>query len=147
MSEILEKINFKENSYSKAYGICKNTTIFTSDLNDIDSDTNLYLEDIVPTLYNITQDMNKVIEKLPKKISKIYITGTGALINNVDLYFKEYVEDIECAILKPAFIDQERTKINVKDYIEVNSAIGLAITALKEKQYSINFLRKRCYKN
>ena len=143
MTDILEKINYKENSYSKAYEICKNTTIFTSDINDIDNDSNLYLEDIMPTLYNIVQDMNNFIEKAPKKINKIYITGSAALINNIDLYFKEYVEDIECVILKPWFLDQTKTKINIKDYIEVNSAIALATAALEERQHNINFLRKR----
>lgn len=143
MSEILEKISFKENSYSKAYEICKNTTIFTSDINEIDSDSNLYLEDIMPTLYSVIQDMNKYIEKLPKKIDRIYITGSAALINNIDLYFKEYAQETECVILKPYFIDQTKTKINIKDYIEVNSAISIAYTALDEKAYNINFLRKR----
>lgn len=142
MSEIIEKINFKENSYSKAYEICKNTTIFTSDINEIESDSNLYLEDVMPTLYNIVQDMNKIVEKLPKKINKIYITGSAALINNIDLYFKEYIEDAECVILKPYFVDQTKTKINVKDFIEVNSAIAIAYTAIHEKTSDINFIRK-----
>jgi len=141
MSDILEKINYKENSYAKSYEICKNTTIFTSDINEIDNDSNLYLEDIMPTLYSIVEDMNKIIEKLPKTISKVYITGSAALINNIDLYFKEYLEDAECVILKPSFVDQTKTKINVKDYIEVNSAIAMAVSALKERKYSINFLR------
>jgi len=140
MKEILEKINLKENSYSKAYKICKNTTIFTSDINELDNDSNLYLEDIMPTLYNIVGAINEIVEKLPNRISKVYITGSAALINNIDLYFKEYLEDAECVILKPSFIDQAKTKINVKDYIEVNSAIAMAITALQEKKYNINFL-------
>lgn len=142
MSEILERINFKENSYSKAYDICKNTTIYTSDITDVETDTNMYLEDIMPTLYEIVQDMIRITEKLPKKVSKIYITGSAALINNVDMYFKEYVEEAECVLLKPVFIDNAKTKINIKDYIEVNSAIALAITALEQKQYNINFLTK-----
>jgi len=142
MSQILEKINFKENSYAKSYEICKNTTIFTSDINEIDSDSNLYLEDIMPTLYNIVQDATTIIGKFPKKVDKIYITGSASLINNIDLYFKEYVMDTECVILKPHFIDQTKTKINIKDYIEVNSAIALAYTALNEKEYNINFLGK-----
>jgi len=142
MTEILEKISFKENSYSKSYEICKNTTIFTSDINEVDNDSNMYLEDIMPTLYSIVQEMNGIIEKLPKKINKIYITGSAALINNIDLYFREYVEDVECVILKPSFVDQTNTKINIKDYIEVNSAIAMAYTALREKQYNINFCGK-----
>ena len=39
--EFLDKINIKENSYSKAYEICKETTIYTSEGRDLtDVDTN-----------------------------------------------------------------------------------------------------------
>ena len=42
--EILDKINVKENSYQKAYEICKETTIYTSDGKELtDTETNLSL--------------------------------------------------------------------------------------------------------
>ena len=49
-----------------------------------------YLEDIMPTLYTIVGEVKKIINSNTEKISKVYITGAGALVNNVDLYFQEY---------------------------------------------------------
>ena len=99
--EFLDKINIKENSYSKAYEICKETTIYTSEGRDLtDVDTN-YLEDIMPTLYEIVGQIRKIMNESIEKIDRVYITGTAALINNIDLYFEEYLENVKCEILKP----------------------------------------------
>ena len=139
--DFLSKINIKENSYSKAYEICKNTTIYTSEGKELQVEEQTYLEDIMPTLYNIVTQVNKIINTNTDKIEKVYITGTGALINNVDLYFQEYVTDAECEILKPYFV--ERTKdISIKDYVEVNSAISMALTGLGEGVTGMNFKKK-----
>lgn len=140
-SDILSKINLKENSYSKSYEICKNTTIYTSEGRELQVEEQSYLEDIMPILYNIVNETNKIIESHTDKIEKIYITGSAALINNVDLYFQEYLSDTECEILKPYFI--ERTKdISIKDYIEVNSAISIALMGLGEGVTGMNFKKK-----
>ena len=61
--EILEKINLKENSYSKAYEICQNTTIYTADVQDFVEEQSRYLEDIMPTLYNIVGKVQKIINE------------------------------------------------------------------------------------
>lgn len=138
-TEFLTKINSKENSYAKSYEICKNTTIYTSEGRDLqlDDDVN-YLEDIMPTLFDIVGNTKKVLNLNADKITKVYITGTGALINNVDLYFQEYLLDAECEILKPYFVDNTRD-ISIKDYIEVNSAISLALMGLGEGISGMNF--------
>ncbi len=136
--DILDKINIKENSYQKAYEICKETTIYTSEgreLSDIDEN---YLEDIMPTLYDIVGQIRKVLNESIDKIDKVYITGTGALINNIDLYFEEYLENVRCEILKPSFI-KITPDINIKDYVEVNSAISLALSGLGEGITGMNF--------
>jgi len=130
IKEILDGINSKENSYSKAYNICKNTTIYTSTTEGLESETNEYLEDIMPTLYNIVGYVRKITNEDMNKIEKIYITGSGAMINNIDLYFGEYLTDIKCEVLKPYFVDSSSAKVNVKDYIEVNSAIAMAMQGL-----------------
>ncbi len=136
--EFLDKINIKENSYSKAYEICKETTIYTSEGRDLtDVDTN-YLEDIMPTLYEIVGQIRKIMNESTEKIDRVYITGTAALINNIDLYFEEYLENVKCEILKPGFI-RILPEINIKDYVEVNSAISLAISGLGEGITGINF--------
>lgn len=136
--DILSRINLKENSYSKSYEICKNTTIYTSVGNDLDTEMSTYLDDIMPTLNNIVGQIRKIINSSTEKIDKVYITGTAALINNVDLYFQEYLSEMDCEILKPYFI-QNVQDINVKDYIEVNSAISLALMGLNEGIAGMNF--------
>lgn len=135
---ILNSISQKENSYSKAYEICKNTTIYTMEGKDLVQEENLYLEDIMPTLYSIVQSVRNIVDNSAQKISKIYITGIGSMINNVDLYFQEYFPECNCEILKPYFIPQT-VKINMKDYIEVNSAIALGMQGLGYGIKTLNF--------
>ena len=136
--EILDKINIKENSYQKAYEICKETTIYTSEGKELSEEETGYLEDIMPTLYDILGQIRKIINDSMDKIEKVYITGTAALINNVDLYFEEYLENVRCEILKPSFI-KISPEINVKDYVEVNSAISLALSGLGQGIAGMNF--------
>ena len=137
-SEFLSKINLKENSYSKSYEICKNTTIYTSEGRELQEEESSYLEDIMPTLYNIVGEVKKIINTNMQKINKVYITGTASLINNVDLYFQEYLDEVKCEILRPYFIEGTRD-ISIKDYIEVNSAISLAMMGLGEGITGMNF--------
>ena len=139
--DILAKINLKENSYSKSYEICKNTTIYTSEGRELQVADTGYLDDIMPTLYNIVGQVKKIINSTTDKIEKVYITGTAALINNVDLYFQEYLPETECEILKPYFINQTGD-ISIKDYIEVNSAISMALMGLGEGVTGMNFKKK-----
>lgn len=136
--DFLDKINIKENSYNKSYEICKETTIYTSEGKELLEEETGYLEDIMPTLYEIVGQLRKIINESFDKIEKVYITGTGALINNIDLYFEEYLENVRCEILKPSFI-KISPEINIKDYIEVNSAISLALSGLGEGITGMNF--------
>lgn len=145
--DFLDQINKKENSYSKAYNICKNTTIFTSINSDlkIDQEENDYLDEIMPTLYNILSRVKENIEKSSVDIQKVYITGTGAVISNIDLYFNEYIgSDVKVEILKPYFVTSESH--NLKDYIEVNSAIALALGYLGMEFSGINFRKNKISK-
>lgn len=143
--DILEKINLKENSYQKAYEICKETTIYTSEGMELQEEQTGYLEDIMPTLYDILVQIRKMMNENLNKIDKVYITGTGALINNIDLYFEEYLENVNCEILKPNFI-KISPEINIKDYIEVNSAISLALSGLGQGVAGMNF-KKESFKD
>lgn len=140
MQEILDKINEKENSYSKSYEVCKNTTIYTMETDYSSAEGNEYLKYIVPTLYKITEEVQKLKDSF-KRIDNIYITGMGSVINNIDLYFKEYFKDSKVEILKPFFLEGQ-ANVNIKDYIEVNSAIALAMQGLGRGIKSLNFLAK-----
>lgn len=138
-SEILEKINSKENSYSKAYEVCKNSTIYTTEGRELQYEENAYLDDIMPSLYNIVGQVKKILNGTEHKIDKVYITGTASVINNIDIYFQEYLDDTICEVLRPYFIHVAGTEINIKDYIEVNSAIALALQGLGEGIKGIDF--------
>ena len=138
--EILNNINRKENSYSKAYEICKNSTIYTETDRDLQYEDNEYLEDIMPTLFQIVSEVRKFMEESVETIDKVHITGTGAIINNIDIYFQDYLKNTTCEILKPSFVSNN-SKINIKDYIEVNTAIALAVSSLEKDGININFLK------
>ena len=139
MREIFDKITARENSYSRAYQICKNTTIYTLNSQPQDGEPDEYLEDIMPTLYNIVKKVKDILGENIASIPKMYITGTGAVINNIDLYFQDNLNKVKCQILRPYFVNMDKSNVNVKDYIEVNSAIALALQGLGEGISGINF--------
>ena len=136
--EILSKIAKKENSFSKAYEICKNSTIYTMDTKELQDESNEYLDYIMPTLYKIVTKVQDYVTTSTVKFSKIYITGTMSVVNNIDLYFQEFFQTEKCEILKPYFI-KDSLKISIKDYIEVNSAIAIAMQGLGYGIKNMNF--------
>lgn len=144
--QILDAINEKENSYLKAYEICKNTTIYTMEGKELQDKENEYLEYIVPTLYSISTQLKDIINSNLFKINKVYITGIASAINNIDLYFEEILDGVKCEILKPFFVE-DSPKINMKDYIEVNSATALALQGLGYGVRNINFKKKSFWEN
>ena len=133
MKDIIEQINEKENSMQKAYEICKNTTIYTMETSDMQLVENVYLKEIMPILYKIVTAVKDKFENQLLTVRKLYITGSAAVINNIDLYFQEYMPTYKCEILSPYFIDKFSNNINIKDYIEVNSATAVAIQGLSKK--------------
>lgn len=142
MKEIFDKIIVKENSYAKAYEICKNSTIYTTQGRNLQIEENEYMEDIMPVLYKIIEQVKEIIKSNGIQIEEIYISGLATAINNVDLYFQENFLDKKCEILAPFFIKKTNVKLNIKDYIEVNSAISLALQALGAGPKEINFKNK-----
>lgn len=136
--EVLDGINSKENSYSKAYEICKNSTIYTMEGQELQDTENEYLDNIMPTLYKIAENSKKIIENSAIDIDRIYITGTLSVVNNIDLYFQEFFNTEKCEILKPFFI-KDSIKVNIKDYVEVNSAIAMAMQGLGYGVKDMNF--------
>lgn len=129
ISEALNKITKTENSKTKAYEILKNITISSQDMESI-QEGNEYLDVVVPVLFKMLNEMKEKMAEFGKQIHKIYFTGTGIVINNVDMYFQDRLNDIQCEIIKPGFIDSQSLKIGIKDYIEVNSAISMALNGL-----------------
>ena len=134
--QILENITEKENSYVRAYEICKNTTIYT--LEGMQSGSNEYLDVIMPTLYNVANNVKQVLDENKTRIEKIYLTGTLAVINNIDLYFQEFFTNSTCEVLKPYFLPRSKSAVNIKEYMEVNSALALALRGINGKK-DLNF--------
>lgn len=142
MANILNIIEVKENSLSRAYEACKSTTVYTKAGQNLKIDGNEYLEEVILGLSDIIIDVKKIMEKNDIQIDSIYLTGTGIIINNIDLYFQENFMDKKTEILIPYFTEKTNTKINVKDYAEVNSAISLAMQGLEENTEIVNFSNK-----
>lgn len=143
MGDILNSINAVENSMQKSYECCRNTTIYTQDSQELQSvDDNEHLEDVMPTLYKIVNEVRKIVDSTITQISKVYVTGLGTAINNIDLYFQEYIPNSKCELLKPFFIENASIKIPIKEYIEVNSAIALALEGLGYGNKELNFKGK-----
>ena len=139
MEEVIEKVNRLELSWKKAYEVCKNITIYDHEVQSLDEHENEYIDIVMPVLDKIATEMKKVFGSYKEKISKVYITGMGATISNIDLYFQDYLKNINCEILKPFFIETNSLKIPTKEYIEVNSAIALALDGLGYINKDLNF--------
>ena len=139
LENAFDKIKTKENSNLKAYEILKNMTIYTMEMQttSTDSTNSEYLQYVVPDLYKIAQEIQNLTKNY-KKIDEIYLTGYGTVINNIDLYFQEYFKESKVEILKPFFIEND-TRVNIKDYVEVNSAIAQAIQGLGFGIKTLNF--------
>ncbi len=142
MKEILDQINIKENSFQKSYNICKNSTIYTLGSQNLQTEENDYMDDIMPTLHSIVEKVKDIFMENNIQIDNIYLTGLATAINNLDLYFQENFPDKSCEILSPYFAKKSNLKLNVRDYIEVNSAIALALQELNNDIKGINFKKK-----
>lgn len=142
MEKILNLISERESSIKRAYEICKNTTVYTKSGQNLKIEGNEYLDDIITYLMEIIDKIKDIIIQNGVEINNIYITGMGLIINNIDLLFQESFIDKKCEILIPYFIEKTSVKLNIKDYIEVNSAIALAIQGLDTKNQDNNFSTK-----
>ena len=109
-------------------------------MQDLQISDNEHLEDIMPTLYKIVTQVKQLAESTLPQITKIYITGMGTSINNIDLYFQEYIPTAKCELLKPFFVsDSAALKLPIKEYMEVNSATALALDGLGYGEKDLNF--------
>lgn len=140
MDEVVEKINRLEMSWKKAYDACKNITIYNNnETKSLDENENEYLDIVMPVLYKIANETKKIIGGYKEDIDKVYITGMGATINNVDIYFQEFLKHSKVEILKPFFVDPTSLNVQAKEYIEVNSAIALALDGVGCLNKDLNF--------
>lgn len=139
LGDIVEKINSLELSWKKAYDVFKNIIIYNHEVTSLDENENEYFDIVMPFIDKIAKEMKKTLNSFNENIDKVYITGMGATISNIDLYFQDYFKSIQCEVLKPFFIDPGSLKIPTKEYIEVNSAIALALDGLGFINKDLNF--------
>ncbi len=135
--EIITKLAEKYNSTAKAYEACKKVSAYISDAYDMDDESRDILDVMIPVLFDIRQQVDALVTPYLKDAKKIYITGTGAIINNIDLYFSEVFLDTECEIIKPYFVYREDP--NIKEIMEVNSAIALALDGIGMNDPDLDF--------
>lgn len=141
MKDVLENINKVENSYSKSYDVCRNMSVYTQNSAELYADTNEYMDVVTATLSKIAMETRSIISGFFSNIDKVYITGLGTCINNIDLYFQDYITSSKCEILKPYFVNTALMQIPIKEYIEVNSAIALALQGLGMGNKEVNFVK------
>lgn len=140
LEEAVKIINKVELSWKKSYDVFKNITIYGREgVQSLDESENEYLDIVMPTIYQIANETKKVLGSFKEKIDTVYITGMGATINNIDLYFQDFLKNTRCEILKPFFVDTTSLKVATKEYIEVNSAIALALEGLGYANKDLNF--------
>ena len=123
--------------------MCKNTTIYTQQASESVSEGNEHLDSIMPTIDSIAMKAKNIIETNGIGINKVYITGLATAINNIDLYFQEFFTDVKCEILRPFFSHTSSINTSIKDYIEVNSAIALALDGIGYGFDELNFISKK----
>ena len=127
---IIDTINNEENSISKSYEVLRNMVLPTDDMDQISFEGNEYAPIIVSEVMKIVSEIKSVMKKRPGIYKKIYISGTGATISNLETFIEKLIDDVECDILRPAGIEGQK-KVAIKEYVDVNSAIALACEALR----------------
>ena len=127
---IIDTINNEENSISKSYEVLRNMVLQTDDMDQISFEGNEYAPVLVSEVMKIVSEIKSVMKKRPGIYKKIYISGTGATISNLETFIEKLIDDVECDILRPAGIEGQK-KVAIKEYVDVNSAIALACEALR----------------
>ena len=129
LGAILDRINETENSMSESYTAYKNAIISNKDI-PVEGDENPYVGDIMPILNRIAKDVKSVLDGLLYSVDKVYLTGSGALLNNIDIYFQEILPNVKCEILKPFLAESGSLKVSMTDYVEASSPMSLALSQL-----------------
>ena len=130
ISQMVKQINQIENSIPKSYEVLKNTVVPISESDHINMEENEYIPNILVEFNELIEELKRYLETTPLKIKKMYLTGTGATISNIELLFKESLPGLEVEILKPFFLPEASLNISIKEYIDVNSATALALEEL-----------------
>jgi len=143
MDEVITRLADEYNSYAKAYSACKGVDAYSDSSLDTDLDGQTVRDALMPTLYDLKQRIMMATEPYMKDFSNVYITGTGIIVNNIDLYLQEAFPGKHVELLIPYFVNKERSSL--KDVLEVNSALAAATYCLNGIDKSLDFLKSGTY--
>lgn len=124
LDEVFTRLSEKYNSYSRAYDACKGANAYAESDYSLDEDAKEINDVLLPMLYDLKQRVRAELYEYKDILRNIYITGTGVIINNIDLYFEDAFPGVKCEILVPYFINRDAS--NLKDVLEINNALAIA---------------------
>jgi hypothetical protein len=93
MDDVISRISDKFNSYAKAYEACKTITAYTDGYGNDEKNKEI-LDYLLPMFYDLMQRIDNILGDYRKELRNIYLTGTGVIINNIDLFFQEYFAEV-----------------------------------------------------
>ena len=128
MDEVITRLADKYNSYAKAYQACKGVDAYSDSDYSLDTESQSIRDALMPTLYDLKQRIIMACEPFMSDFSDVYVTGTGIIVNNIDLYLSEAFPGKKVDLLLPYFVNKERSSL--KDVLEVNSALAAALNSL-----------------
>lgn len=143
MDEVIAKLADKYNSYARAYEACKGIDAYAEGDLTLDYESQSIRDVLMPTLYDLKQRLIIALQSYLDDIQDVYITGTGIIVNNIDLYLQEAFSGKHCEILIPYFVNKERNSL--KDVLEVNSALAAAAYDLNGIDKNADFLASGTY--
>lgn len=143
MDEVITKLADKFNSYARAYEACKGVDAYAESDVSFDYEMQSIRDALMPTLYDLKQRLMISLQPYIEDIQDVYFTGTGIIVNNIDLYLQEAFPGKRCEILTPYFVNRERN--NIKDVLEVNSALATASYGLNGIDKTTDFLASGTY--
>ena len=140
MDEVISSLAEKYNSYARAYEACKGIDAY-ADIDILEEDTSegqTVRDILMPTLYELKQRIMLELQPYLNDFADIYVTGTGIIVNNIDLYIAEAFPGKRVEILIPYFVNKERNSL--KDVLEVNSALAASAICLNGVPKEEDFL-------
>ncbi len=151
MDEVVTRLAEQYNSYARAYAACKGVDAYSGEDEDVakvavdttDVEGQQVRDALMPTLYDLKQRISMAIEPVIDHFNNVYITGTGIIVNNIDLYLQEIFPGKRIELLVPYFVNKERNSL--KDVLEVNSALAAATYFLNGIDKSLDFLKSGTY--
>ena len=145
MDEVITKLADRYNSYAKAYEACKGVDAYAdSDMGvGTDSESQFIRDALMPVLYELKQRLMYDLDAYQNDFREIYFTGTGIIVNNIDLYLSDAFPGKHTEILIPSYTNKE--VVGLKDVVEVNSALAAAAYYLNGIKKEEDFLASGDY--